>query len=69
MHAPREKQVAFNKRILENEDEVSAINSGREELNRSVDSFGYTNIGLCHPQAPSHPAQVIRGGQQHWLES
>jgi hypothetical protein len=28
MHAAREKQAAFNRRILEVEDQVAAINSG-----------------------------------------
>jgi hypothetical protein len=28
MHASREKPIAFNKRILENEDEIAAVNPG-----------------------------------------
>jgi hypothetical protein len=31
MHASREKQIAFNKRVPEKEDEAAAINSGLAE--------------------------------------
>jgi hypothetical protein len=49
MHASREKQIAFNKRVLRSEEEVSGINSGPSDflngLSMAIPTFVCLNVG------------------------
>jgi hypothetical protein len=49
MHASRERQIAFNKRVLEKENEVSAVNSELSDsftaINLDKSTFVFLNVG------------------------
>jgi hypothetical protein len=52
MHASRQRQTGFNKRVLQNQDETFAINSGLSEF---LTGFSVTALRAAYGVA-SHPS-------------
>jgi hypothetical protein len=67
MHACLQKHVAFNRRVLKNEEEISGINSELAQSVHGLSSDSNVQIYICVNDAPStRGSQPIHG--QYWRQ-